>query len=101
MDAYEKLREILDASPTGAPASNAFDEILRILFTPQEAALAVHMTLFPRPVETIASEAGIPLKEARKGWRPWPTRLSSLLGKRAAGCSMAFCPPSQASLSSP
>ncbi len=41
MDAYEKLREILDASPTGAPASKAFDEILRILFTPQEAAEAL------------------------------------------------------------
>jgi Na+-translocating ferredoxin:NAD+ oxidoreductase subunit B len=64
MDAYEKLREILDASPTGAPASIAFDEILRILFTPQEADLAGYMTLFPRPVETIALEAGIPLKEA-------------------------------------
>lgn len=64
MDAYEKLREILDASPTGAPASNAFDEILKILFTPEEANLAVHMTLFPRPVEAIALEAGIPLKEA-------------------------------------
>jgi Fe-S-cluster-containing hydrogenase component 2 len=64
MDAYEKLREILDASPTGAPAAKSFDEILKILFTPQEAALAVHMTLFPRPVETIALEAGIPLKEA-------------------------------------
>jgi hypothetical protein len=63
MDAYEKLREILDASPTGAPVSNAFDEILRILFTPQEAALAVHMTLFPRPVDAIASDAGIPLNE--------------------------------------
>jgi hypothetical protein len=64
MDAYEKLREILDASPTGAPASIAFDEILKILFTPQEADLAGYMTLFPRPVETIALEAGIPLKEA-------------------------------------
>ena len=66
MDAYEKLREILDASPTGAPAAKSFDEILRILFTPQEAALAVHMTLFPRPVEAIALEAGMALNEAQE-----------------------------------
>lgn len=64
MDAYEKLREILDAGPAGAPFAKSFDEILRILFTPKEAALAVHMTLFPRPVEEIALEAGIPQNEA-------------------------------------
>jgi len=39
MDAYEKLREILDASPTGAPASNAFEKILKILFTPRKLPL--------------------------------------------------------------
>jgi electron transport complex protein RnfB len=57
MDMYERLREILDASPTGAPKAKSFDEILRILFTPDEAALAVHMTLFPRPLADIASDA--------------------------------------------
>ncbi len=50
MDTYERLQEILDAHPSGAPKSAAFDEILRILFTPEEAALAVHMSFAFRAV---------------------------------------------------
>ncbi|MBU2252859.1 MAG: hypothetical protein KKI04_05345 [Proteobacteria bacterium] len=37
MDHFEKLRLLLDAHPTGAPKSEVFDEILRILFSPEEA----------------------------------------------------------------
>jgi H+/Na+-translocating ferredoxin:NAD+ oxidoreductase subunit B len=66
MEVYERLREILDASPTGAPQSKVFDEILRILFTPEEAALVVHMTLFPKPLQAIASDAGKSDDEAEK-----------------------------------
>ena len=66
MNVYEKLREVLDASPTGAPPSKAFDEILRILFTPEEAGIAVHMTLFPRPLKSIAYDAGISEGEASR-----------------------------------
>ena len=64
MNAYEELRGILDASPAGAPASRAFEEILGILFTPEEADLATHMTLVPRPLAFIASQAGRPEDEA-------------------------------------
>ncbi|MCX5854549.1 MAG: 4Fe-4S binding protein [Deltaproteobacteria bacterium] len=66
MDAYEKLREILDAHPTGAPKSKALNEILRILFTPEEAAIALHMNFSPRPVEAIASACGMPVRDAEK-----------------------------------
>ena len=59
LDHYEKLRELLDAHPSGAPPSKAFNEILRILFSPEEAALASHMTLTLRPLESIASAAGV------------------------------------------
>jgi len=65
MDVYEKLREILDAGPVGAPKAQAFDEILRILYTPEEAALAVHMTLFPKSCEAIAAGAGVSPEPAR------------------------------------
>jgi NAD-dependent dihydropyrimidine dehydrogenase PreA subunit len=64
MDVYETLREILDAHPSGAPKSKAFDEILRFLFTPEEAELAAHMSFTPTPAEDIASAAGIPVDEA-------------------------------------
>lgn len=66
MNTYETLRELLDASPTGAPRSEIFDRILRILFTPDEAALAAHMALVPRSLENIASRAGMPEADAEK-----------------------------------
>ena len=57
MDTYERLQEILDAHPSGAPKSAAFDEILRILFTPEEAALAVHMSFAFKTVDELARKA--------------------------------------------
>jgi Fe-S-cluster-containing hydrogenase component 2 len=66
MDNYEKLRQLLDASPTGAPPSKVFDEILRLMYTPEEAAVAIHMTLFPRPIAAIASDAGMSELDAEK-----------------------------------
>jgi len=59
MDNYERLREILHKNPIGAPPSSAFDEILRILFTPEEAEVAVGMTFVPKSVELIAESSGV------------------------------------------
>lgn len=66
MDVYEKLREILDVHPSGAPRSKALEEILKILFTPEEAALLLHMHFAPKPVEAIAQAAGISPEVADK-----------------------------------
>lgn len=74
MEVYEKLRQILDAGPTGAPKAQAFDKILRILYTPEEASLAVHMTLFPKSCEAIAADAGISTEKAKE-------LLESMAGK--------------------
>ena len=64
VDVYERLREILDAHPSGAPKSKVFDEILRYLFTLEEAEIAVHMSFAPKPAEDIATAAGISVDEA-------------------------------------
>jgi uncharacterized ferredoxin-like protein len=37
MSSYEQLRETLDAHPSTAPKGKAIDQILHILFTPEEA----------------------------------------------------------------
>jgi Fe-S-cluster-containing hydrogenase component 2 len=66
MDMYEKLRQILDTHPSGAPKSEAFDKILRLLFTPEEVEIALGMNFSPRPVEEIAEEAGLPVEKAEK-----------------------------------
>ena len=65
MDDYEKLRQILDKHLAGAPASKKLDQILRILFTPEEVKVAVGMIFTPTPVEEIAARSGVPVEEAR------------------------------------
>jgi len=64
MDTYERLQEILDAHPSGAPKSAAFDEILKILFTAEEAELAVHMSFAFRGADHLAQKAGLTEKAA-------------------------------------
>jgi electron transport complex protein RnfB len=65
MDGYESLRQALHKHPTGAPESVSFDEILRILFTPEEVEVALGMGFAPRSVPSIARAAGVPEEEAR------------------------------------
>lgn len=76
-DVYTRLREHLDKLPSGFPATESGVElrILKRLFTPEEAALALHVGLRLEPAEKIAGRAGLPLAEtaarleamARKG----------------------------------
>lgn len=64
MDTYEMLRQIIDAHPSRAPKSKAMDKILHILFTPDEAELAVQMSFKPKKADEIAQSAGVPEKRA-------------------------------------
>jgi len=64
VDHYEKLRQVLHQHLAGAPKSKAFDEILRILFTPQEVEVALGMAFLPRSVRQIAQAAGVSEDEA-------------------------------------
>lgn len=66
MNNYERLREILDAHPATAPKTKSIDEILRLLFTPEEAALAVHMSFKYKSVSKIAQAAGVMEDSAKK-----------------------------------
>jgi electron transport complex protein RnfB len=65
MDNYGKLRKVLHQHPTGAPESRAFDEILRILFTPEEVQVALGMGFAPRRVGGIAHLSGVSEEEVR------------------------------------
>ncbi|MCJ7625789.1 MAG: hypothetical protein MUO76_20035 [Anaerolineaceae bacterium] len=74
---YQKLAEHLDQLPGGFSPSETGAELqlLKRLFTPQEAELATHLTLDREEVQTIADRASLPLIEtgerlaemARKG----------------------------------
>ncbi|MGD9049382.1 MAG: 4Fe-4S dicluster domain-containing protein [Anaerolineae bacterium] len=63
---YERLALFLDDLPAGFPATDSGVElrILRRLFTPEEAELALHLTLLAEPARVIARRAKIPVEEA-------------------------------------
>ena len=66
MDDYEKLMEILDQHLAGAPKTETFGEIMRMLFTPEEVKVALGMIFVPRGVEEIARAAGVSPEDARR-----------------------------------
>ena len=76
-DVYRKLRALLDTYAIGFPASASGVEIelLKTLFTPEEAEVSLHLTMVPEFVEAVAARMGrdpedlIPILEGmvRKG----------------------------------
>ena len=65
---YQKLAEHLDRLPAGYPSTSSGVEIriLRRLFSPEEAELALHLTLIAEDPRVIAYRAGIQANEASK-----------------------------------
>jgi electron transport complex protein RnfB len=63
MDVYEQLRAKLATHPMGAPDRKEILEILRILFTPEEAAMALHLAFKPSRDSGIARKAGLPVED--------------------------------------
>ena len=65
-DLYERLAKHLDGLPAGFPRTESGVElrILRRVFTPEDAELALHLTLIPEGARVIARRAKIPVKEA-------------------------------------
>jgi formate hydrogenlyase subunit 6/NADH:ubiquinone oxidoreductase subunit I len=64
-DVYRALREHLDSLPAGFPATSSGVEIriLKRLFNPEEASLAVHLRPKLEPAMVIAKRAGITERE--------------------------------------
>ena len=65
-DVYEKLAQHLDNLPPGYPRTESGVEmrILRRLFTPKEAGVALHLSLIEEDARVIARRAKVPVKEA-------------------------------------
>lgn len=64
LDIYKQLADHLDQLPGGYPPTESGVElrILRRLFTPEQAELALHLTLRAGTAETIAERAGMDLQ---------------------------------------
>jgi Pyruvate/2-oxoacid:ferredoxin oxidoreductase delta subunit len=68
VDVYDRLAQHLDNLPSGYPRTESGVElrILRHLFTPEDAELALHLTLLPEPARVVARRARIPVEEAAR-----------------------------------
>ncbi|MFH2010483.1 MAG: 4Fe-4S dicluster domain-containing protein [bacterium] len=71
---YQKLRAKVDRYPVGAPATDTMYEILRTLYTPQEAELASRMPLRWSSLGSLSRRFGIPAAELQ-------SRLDTLCDK--------------------
>jgi Na+-translocating ferredoxin:NAD+ oxidoreductase subunit B len=67
-DVYRKLASHLDNLPGGFPSAESGVElrILRRLFSPHEAELALHVSLLPETAPVLARRAGITLDDATR-----------------------------------
>src|SRR5512137_1335330 len=65
-DVYHRLARHLDDLPGGFPSTESGVElrILQRLFTPEDAELALALTLLTEEPRVIARRAGIPIEEA-------------------------------------
>ena len=63
VDVYERLAHFLDDLPGGYPSTESGVElrILRRLFTPREAELAMRLSLIPEEARVIARRANLPV----------------------------------------
>lgn len=84
MHHYHRLQEILGSHPIGAPKSDEFIEILKILFLPGEVELAVLLDFKLKKAGDVAAGAGIPVEEALKKLESMADR-GSVLAKKVDG----------------
>ena len=51
---YDRLQQRLDVNITGAPASPVFFQILKLLYSPQEAEIARQLPTLPTSLDKLA-----------------------------------------------
>ena len=97
-DIYRELQRHLDGLPVGFPQTESGVEIriLKHLFTPEEAALATHLSLIPEPLSRIHArvegETGVSLHEMEAAldgmFRKGTVLMRSERGERCYGNAM-------------
>ena len=63
---YQRLQRRYDRMVTGAPESPVFMQILKMLFTPDDVAMALRLPVKPTPLTKLAPRLGLPLEELDK-----------------------------------
>jgi NAD-dependent dihydropyrimidine dehydrogenase PreA subunit len=65
-DVYVKLAEYLDSAPVGAPLTDNLLEILKVLYTPEEAVLAVKIPFLNTDLPTLVAVSGYKEEKLKK-----------------------------------
>ena len=75
-DIYKQLATFLDHLPAGYPSTESGVElrILKRLFTPQEAEVAMTLTMIPELDDAIAQRTGRDAAELSPSSSPWPAK---------------------------
>ncbi|ADI02357.1 MAG TPA: 4Fe-4S binding protein [Syntrophothermus lipocalidus] len=84
MHHYHRLQELLNTHPVGAPKSEEFIEILKILFRPDEIELALLLDFKLKKANEIAKQAGISQYEVMQRFEAMADR-GVILAKRVEG----------------
>ena len=84
MHHYHKLQGIIDSHPVGAPKSEEYLEILKILFRPEEVELAAVMDFKLRKASEIGEKAGIGADHAQEHLEDMANR-GVVLAKQVGG----------------
>ncbi len=71
---YQLLQSRLDQSLTGAPDSPVLLQILRLLYSPDEAELARRLPLRPTPLDELSVQLGIPKQQLDDQLTDWARR---------------------------
>jgi electron transport complex protein RnfB len=79
MDVYETLRSILDKHLNGCPPAPEIIEILKILYTKEEAEVAIGLSFAPFSIDVISRRTGVEPAEVER-------RLDSLTLKGVVAC---------------
>lgn len=88
MHHYHRLRELIGVHPIGAPESEEFLEILKLLFRPDEVELAVLLDFKLKKAGEVAQRAGISVEDALKKLE------AALKAEKCIGCGLCVstCP---------
>lgn len=65
MDVYTRLQKRLDEHPSGAPAADSFNNILKLLFSPEEAEIACQLTFTLQSPDKIVHKMGMAMAELK------------------------------------
>ena len=84
MHHYHKLQEIINSHPVGAPKSEEYLEILKILFSAEEVELATLLDFKLRRASEVAQRAGAPIEEVAQRLEAMADR-GVLLAKKVEG----------------